>query len=270
MADPLEKERLHVAGDGGDTTQHPLLPLVVTGMWLEIGGRSILRDLSFSVDSVGLTVILGPNGAGKSMLLRLCHGLVAPSGGEIRWGGHTVDSARREHAMVLQRTALLRRSVRDNLIHVLRVNGIARQRWEPLIGAALEQAGLTKHAAHPARTLSGGQQKRLAIARACLLRPAVLLLDEPAANLDPAALRGVEALIRRVGQAGTKIFMTTHDIAQARRLAGDVMFLNDGRLLEYAPASEFFVAPRTEAAARFLDGELVGADAGDRVARDDD
>lgn len=270
MAEPLATTRPPLAANGGDAAQHPLLPLVATGVRLDIGGRSILRELSFRVDSVGLTVILGPNGAGKSMLLRLCHGLIEPSGGDIRWGIHAVESARREQAMVLQRTALLRRSVRDNLVHVLRVNGVARHRWDALIDAALEQAGLAKHAAHPARTLSGGQQKRLAIARACLLRPAVLLLDEPAANLDPAALRGVEALIRRVGDAGTKILMTTHDIAQARRLAGDVMFLNDGRLLEHALAAEFFAAPRTEAAARFLDGELVGADSGDPVAPGDD
>lgn len=253
-----------------DRQRHPLLPLFAKDVRLQIGDRSILRDLSFRVDSVGLTVILGPNGAGKSMLLRLCHGLVEPSGGEIRWGDRTVRSVRREQAMVLQRTALLRRSVTDNLVHVLRVNGIQRSQRPALIEEALAQAGLTKHATHPARTLSGGQQKRLAIARACLLRPAVLFLDEPAANLDPAALRGVEALIRRVAEAGTKIFMTTHDIAQARRLAGDVMFLNDGRLLEHAAAAEFFAAPRTEAATRFLGGELVGPEPGGRAARDDE
>ena len=106
--------------------------------------------------------------------------------------------------------------------------------------------------------MSGGQQQRLAIARAFVLKPAVLLLDEPTTNLDPAGVRGVEELIARSVAAGTKILMTTHDIAQARRLAADVLFLNEGRLLEHAPAAEFFAAPTDPAAARFLDGELLG------------
>jgi len=152
---------------------------------------------------------------------------------------------------------LLRRSVAGNVQHVLSVKRVPRKQRQELVEAALEQAGLTNLASRPARTLSGGQQQRLAIARACVLRPAVLLLDEPTTNLDPAAVRDVEEMIRAVGDAGTKILMTTHDIAQARRLASDVMFLNDRRLLEHATAAEFFSSPKDAVAARFLDGELL-------------
>jgi len=147
--------------------------------------------------------------------------------------------------------------VAGNVQHVLSVKRVPRRRRQELVEAALGQAGLTSLASRPARTLSGGQQQRLAIARACVLRPAVLLLDEPTTNLDPAAVRDVEEMIRAVGEAGTKILMTTHDIAQARRLASDVMFLNDRRLLEHASAAEFFSSPKDEVAARFLDGELL-------------
>jgi tungstate transport system ATP-binding protein len=160
--------------------------------------------------------------------------------------------------MVPQRPVLLRRSVAGNVQHVLSVKHVPRKQRQKLVEAALEQAGLTDLASRPARTLSGGQAQRLAIARACVLRPAVLLLDEPTTNLDPGAVRDVEEMILAVGAAGTKILMTTHDIAQARRLASDVMFLSDRRLLEHASAAEFFSAPKDPVAARFLDGELLG------------
>jgi tungstate transport system ATP-binding protein len=239
-------------------TKHPLLPLVARGLRLAIDGRPIIRDVSFTIGSSGRTVILGPNGAGKSVLLRLCHGLLQPSGGALHWGELTVARAREHQAMAPQHPVLLRRTVTGNLLHVLRVKGVPRGEQQGLVEAALRQAGLEGLGPRPARTLSGGQKQRLAIARACVLRPAVLLLDEPTANLDPAAVRGVEELIRAVATAGTKILMTTHDIAQARRLAEDVLFLNEGCLLEHAPSAEFFVLPKDPLAARFLDGELLG------------
>jgi tungstate transport system ATP-binding protein len=238
--------------------EHPLLPLVADGLQFAIAGRPIIRDVSFTIGSSGRTVILGPNGAGKSVLLRLLHGLLQPSGGELLWGGLTVARAREQQAMAQQHPVLLRRTVAGNLFHVLHVKGVPRGERQALVDAALQQAGLAELDARAARTLSGGQKQRLAIARACVLRPAVLLLDEPTTNLDPAAVRRVEELIGAVAAAGTKILMTTHDIAQAKRLAADVLFLNEGRLLEHAPAAEFFASPKDPAAARFLDGELLG------------
>jgi tungstate transport system ATP-binding protein len=238
--------------------EHPLLPLVARRLEFGINGRKIIRDVSFWIGSSGRTVILGPNGAGKSVLLRLCHGLLKPTGGEIRWGELPVAQAREQQAMAAQHPVLLRRTVTGNLLHVLRVKNVPRDERQALVDSALQQAGLAHLGGRAARTLSGVQQQRLAIARAFVLRPAVLLLDEPTANLDPAAVRGVEELIGAIGAAGTKILMTTHDIAQARRLAADVMFLSDGRLLEHAPATEFFTAPKDSVAASFLAGELPG------------
>jgi len=235
---------------------HPLLPLVARGVKFGINGRQIIKDVSFWIGSSGRTVILGPNGAGKSVMLRLCHGLLQPSSGEIRWGDLSIAAAREQQAMASQHPVLLRRTVRDNLLHVLRVKGVPRSERQALVDAALEQAGLAGLGARAARTLSGGQQQRLAIARAFVLKPKVLLLDEPTTNLDPAAARGVEELIGAIGAAGTKILMTTHDIAQARRLAADVVFLTDGRPLEHAPAAEFFTSPKDPVAAGFLAGEL--------------
>jgi tungstate transport system ATP-binding protein len=117
--------------------------------------------------------------------------------------------------------------------------------------------GLSGLAGRPARLLSGGEQQRLALARAAALRPEVLFLDEPCASLDPAATHAVEEIIARIAATGTKIVMTTHDLAQARRLAGEVLFLHRGRLLEQAPADAFFAGPASPDAAAFLRGELV-------------
>ena len=237
---------------------HPLLPLVASRLQFAIDGRQIIRDLSFRIDTTGRTVILGPNGAGKSVMLRLCHGLIRPTGGDLRWGGLALTQARDQQAMASQHPVLLRRTVTGNLLHVLHVKGVPRSEGQALVDAALQQAGLEDLGPRAARTLSGGQKQKLAIARACVVRPAVLLLDEPTANLDPAAVRGVEELVRAVAAAGTKILMTTHDIAQARRLADDVLFLNEGRLIEHAPAADFFAAPQDPLAAGFLAGELLG------------
>ncbi|MBY0331499.1 MAG: ATP-binding cassette domain-containing protein, partial [Acetobacteraceae bacterium] len=123
--------------------------------------------------------------------------------------------------------------------------------------AARAMVGLGALAARPARRLSGGEQQRLALARAAALRPDVLFLDEPCASLDPAATRAVEEIVARIAASGTKIVMTTHDLGQARRLAGEVLFLHRGRLLEQAPAAEFFAGPATPEAAAFLKGELL-------------
>ena len=256
MADGAPTTDMHERNGTHASTEHPMLPLVARGVQFEINDRQIIDDVSFWIGSSGRTVILGPNGAGKSVLLRLCHGLLQPTGGEIRWGDLSVAQAREQQAMTSQQPVLLRRTVAGNLLHVLRVKGVPRGERQDLVDAALEQAGLADLGGRAARTLSGGQQQRLAIARAFVLKPKVLLLDEPTANLDPAAVRGVEELVDAIGAAGTKILMTTHDIAQARRLAADVMFLNHGRLLEHAPAAEFFTSPKDPAAAGFLAGEL--------------
>ena len=256
MADGAPNTEAHDHDQRDSNSEHPLLPLVARGVDFGINGRKIIDDVSFWIGSSGRTIILGPNGAGKSVMLRLCHGLLEPTRGEIRWGNLSVADAREQQAMTSQKPVLLRRTVTGNLLHVLAVKGVPRPERQALAAAALEQAGLAGLGGRAARTLSGGQQQRLAIARAFVLRPKVLLLDEPTANLDPSAVRDLEELIGAIGAGGTKILMTTHDIAQARRLASDILFLNQGRLLEHAPATEFFESPKDPVAAGFLAGEL--------------
>lgn len=230
-----------------------VLPLRAEGLGFSAGGIAILSDVSLTLEPGAPSIIVGPNGAGKSVLLRLLHGLLVPSAGRVLWAG---DAARRQ-AMVFQRPVLLRRSVLANAVYPLKLAGIAAAEREPRARAALELVGLAPLADRPARRLSGGEQQRLALARAAALSPEVLFLDEPCASLDPAATRAVEEIVGQLAARGTKIVMTTHDLGQARRLAGEVLFLNRGRLREQTPSVAFFNQPATPEAAAFLRGELV-------------
>jgi tungstate transport system ATP-binding protein len=230
-----------------------ILPLRLEGVSYAPNGHTLLHEISLTLAGDAATVVVGPNGAGKSLFLRLCHGLIPPSTGRILWA----RDAAKGQAMVFQRPVMLRRSVAANLAYPLRVFGMAREERERRMAEALAMAGLTPLADRHARSLSGGEQQRVALARAWVRRPEVLFLDEPTANLDPAATRQVEAIVKRFRDAGTKVVMTTHDLGQARRLAEEVLFLHRGRLLEQAQAERFFVGPATAEARAFVRGELL-------------
>ena len=211
----------------------------------------VLQPLSLAIEAGPSTIILGANGAGKSVLMRLMHGLLAPSSGRVSWSG---DDARRRQAMVFQRPVMLRRSAFQNVLYALDVAGVGGA--ERLATEALAEVGLAHVAHQPARVLSGGEQQRLALARAWALHPEVLFLDEPTASLDPTATREIEAVIRAFDASGTKIVMATHNLGQARRLGDEVIYLHQGRVVERAPVDRFFVQPSTPEAAAFIKGEL--------------
>lgn len=233
------------------------LPLRLTQVRYAVGGTTLIPGLTLTLGGHGITAILGPNGAGKSLTLRLCHGLIRPTAGAVEWLGPGDATMRRRHAMVFQRPVMLRRSVRGNLIHALALAGYGYRARRTAAHAALDRFGLTALADRPARVLSGGEQQRLALARAWSLRPEVLFLDEPTANLDPTATKAVESMIGEFVRDGIRIVMTTHDLGQARRLANEVVFLNRGTLIEQSPAATFFDQPRTIEAAAFLRGDLL-------------
>ena len=231
-----------------------MLPLRLEKVCITISGQQIIDGVSAVFEAGPRSIIIGPNGAGKSMLLRLCHGLVSPSSGHVQWSGESGSSSRQ--AMVFQRPVMLRRSALANVIYGLAVASIPRAEREPRACAAMERAGLLSIAGRPARVLSGGEQQRLALARAWALNPEVLFLDEPTANLDPGATREVEAVIQAIHEGGTKIIMTTHNLGQARRLGDEILFLNQGRLAEHSDAAAFFPKPRSAEANAFIRGEL--------------
>lgn len=233
-----------------------ILPLAVEAVSFRGDGRMLVDDLSFNIPAGGLTVVLGPNGAGKSLTLRLCHGLLSPSQGRVRWAAGRDGPAKR-HAMVFQKPIMLRRSVEANIAHALAAAGISGRERAERGKAALTRFGLLEKAAQAARLLSGGEQQRLAIARAWALRPELLFLDEPTSQLDPAATRQIEELLAGLVAEGITVLMSTHDLGQARRLASRVLFLHRGRLIEDAPAAAFFAGPTSPEAKAFLAGELI-------------
>jgi tungstate transport system ATP-binding protein len=236
-----------------------ILPLRLEALSFVAGGQRLIDGITAALEAGPRTLILGPNGAGKSLLLRLCHGLIAPSEGRVLWGGRSLGEAwvRRRQAMVFQHPVVLRRSVRANVAYGLALVGVSRRERRKQAEDALAEVGLSALADRPARALSGGERQRLALARAWALHPEVMLLDEPTASLDPAATRAVEKVIAAFDMAGTKIIMTTHDLGQARRLADDVLFLHKGRLLEHTPAQQFFTRAATAEARAYVAGELL-------------
>ena len=233
-----------------------MLPLTLENLGFAAGGREIIKSISCEIAAGTRTVILGPNGAGKSVLMRLCHGLLKPTAGRVTWRQDGITRRARGQAMVFQRPVMLRRSAIANVIYALKLAGIAPAECRLRAEDVLEAVGLASVATRPARVLSGGEQQRLALARAWALGPEVLFLDEPTANLDPNATRDIESIIIAIHASGTKIIMTTHSLGQARRLGDEIVFLSEGRLVERAPVDEFFRQPRSSEAASFLRGEL--------------
>ena len=215
--------------------------------------RDILKPLSLAIEAGPSTIILGANGAGKSVLMRIMHGLLAPSTGSVSWQGE--DPGRRQ-AMVFQRPVMLRRSAYANVAYALKVAGVPAKERARLAAEALEEVGLRQVAHRPARVLSGGEQQRLALARAWALHPEVLFLDEPTANLDQGATREIETIIKAFDASGTKIVMSTHNLGQARRLGDEVLYLHEGRVVERAPIERFFAQPSAPEARAFIKGEL--------------
>ncbi|MCC6210918.1 MAG: phosphate ABC transporter ATP-binding protein [Burkholderiales bacterium] len=233
-----------------------ILPLRLDQLAFAAGGREIIAPLTLELGDGASSVILGANGAGKSVLMRLMHGLLAPTSGRVAWSDADAQRVRRQQAMVFQRPVMLRRSALANVVYALEIAGIPAAERKTRAREALKEVGLHGLANRPARVLSGGEQQRLALARAWALHPEVLFLDEPTASLDPSATREIEAVIRAFDAGGTKIVMATHNLAQARRLGDEVLFLHRGRLVERTPVETFFRQPSSAEAAAFIKGEL--------------
>ena len=244
-------------GESAVRAPSSLLPLRIEDVCFEAGGRRIIDGISLEIGAGARTVILGPNGAGKSVLMRICHGLLAPTSGRVAWNIPQPAGGRHRQSMVFQRPVMLRRSALANVAYGLKLAGVEMRERQARARRALQGLGLAHLAGRSARVLSGGEQQRLAIARAWALEPDVLFLDEPTANLDPGATREIESAIARIDAAGTKIIMVTHDLGAAKRLADEIIFLHDGRVLERAGADRFFRGPGSREATAFIQGELL-------------
>jgi tungstate transport system ATP-binding protein len=247
------------ASAGGGLRDEPgaAVPAIIElrDLGFEIAGRGLIGGIDLQVRAGRRLAIMGANGAGKSLLVRLMHGLLKPTTGEVLWRGRPLDRAARDRqAMVFQRPVLLRRSVTDNLRFALAVRGVDRaERAEKSLVA---RARLSDLARQPARTLSGGEQQRLTVARALVGEPELVLLDEPTASLDPASTLAIETLITGARESGVAVVLVTHDAGQARRICDDIAFLHAGRLVEFGPTERVLGEPKSEAARAWIEGRL--------------
>jgi len=232
------------------------LPILFDGVSLFVRDLVILDRVNLMLMPGAPTVLIGPNGSGKTTLLRLAMGLIAPTSGRVTWAGRD-DLPPERRAIVFQRPAMLRRSAAGNVRYALAAASVPRSERRRRTADLLALVGLADFERRPARRLSGGEQQRLALARALARDPDVLFLDEPSASLDPAATKAIEDIVRDIAARGVKVMMSTHDLAQARRIGGEVALMHRGRLIESARAMEFFNSPRTEEGRCFLAGELL-------------
>ncbi|HSV59195.1 MAG TPA: phosphate ABC transporter ATP-binding protein [Variovorax sp.] len=233
-------------------TRSPQAPLfLLRGAGVRYGAVDALQELSLTIHAGERVALVGANGSGKSTLLRLLHGLVPAASGSF-----ASLAPPRSQAMLFQRPHMLRASALSNVALALWLRGARWRDAKRWAVAALDRVGLAQAAQRNARTLSGGQQQRLALARAWALSPAVLLLDEPTASLDPTAKRDVEALIGEVADGRTLIF-ASHNLGQVKRLATRVIYLEHGRVLADLPVYDFFYGALPKEAMLFVKGELA-------------
>ncbi len=224
---------------------------------LSIDGKLLIDNASCQIFHQGKTLIIGANGAGKSLFLRLIAGLLIPSSGEISLDHFTpLKNDRYCFSLVFQKPVLLRRSTFENIAYVLRHSGVDKSAIGDLVIGALKAARLEHRTQTPAHNLSGGEQQRLALARALVIAPCVLLLDEPTASLDPASTSIVEDMMSKAEADGMKVILVTHDIKQAKRIADDIIFIHEGKILAHSGAKEFFKNPGSPQAQAYLDGKV--------------
>lgn len=233
-----------------------LFPVVLEGAETARRSRVLAGPVNLTLDGEGACVVLGPNGAGKTSLLRLMHGAARLTAGSIRWACPTAQ-ARRAQAFVFQRPVMLRRTVLENIAYPLRIRGTGRREAMRRAGDWAGRVGLGGMLDRQAPVLSGGEQQKLALARALIAEPELLFLDEPCASLDGRAMREIEEILLTAKANGTQLILSTHDMGQARRLADRVVFMLHGKVHETGPAQPFFDQPATPEARAFLHGDIV-------------
>ena len=241
------------------TGAHPPLtdlPIALDDVSFSANGVTILDRIKLMFTAGRPTILIGPNGSGKTTLLKIAMGLLPPSSGQVTWAGRGLDPPSRR-GFVFQRPTMLRRSAAGNIRYALKAARLPRNLVDARVDELLHLVGLAGLGGRPARRMSGGEQQHLALARALARNPAVLFLDEPTANLDPAATKAFEDVIQTIVARGLKVVMSTHDLGEARRLAGEIVMLHKGRVVESSSASAFFDAPQSAEARKFLSGDLL-------------
>ncbi|MFB0544662.1 MAG: phosphate ABC transporter ATP-binding protein [Candidatus Hodarchaeota archaeon] len=227
--------------------------------------KEVLKNISFEVEKGETFAIIGPNGSGKTTILRLLHMLDTPTSGKIILDGEDTNSSpqnqlrlRRRQSMVFQNPIMFRTTVYKNIAAGLKFRKEKPEEIDKKVKETLKYFDMLEFENQKATTLSGGEMQKVAIARVLVLKPELLLLDEPTANLDPASGALIEEMIKAIKQKKEHtIIMTTHNMFQAKRLADRVGFLYDGEIIESGPVKEIFENPKDKRVKAFISGEII-------------
>ena len=232
-----------------------LLPINFHNVSLKLDNNYFFNKLSFKINTSGISVFIGANGAGKSTCIKLLTGLIKPHSGKVLF---SIDNKNLDTiGYVPQKIILLRRSVEKNLLHTLSISNYPTNKKKQRVKEILKFAKLEHLTKQSARNLSIGQQQLVSIMRALVIRPSFLFLDEPCANLDPKTTRIIENLIKTVSKSGVKIIIVTHDLFQAKRLANDILFFQNGKIIEHTETKSFFKNPKSKEVKDFKKGLLL-------------
>jgi tungstate transport system ATP-binding protein len=231
------------------------------GVYKKYDGVPAIKDLSLEVSQSRVLSIIGSNGSGKSTLLRIMALLDKPTGGKVYWKGEVVDGAsmaalRGKITMVFQRSLFFNKTVYENVAYGLQLRKLADVEVKKRVMDTLDLVGMRGHTNRWAKKLSGGEQQRMAIARALVLEPELLLLDEPTSNLDPKNTLAIEGIIRRIRGKTTVVFATNNPF-QAKRLSDHVAFLMDGNLIRDGPSKQLLNRPNDERIKKFMRGDFT-------------
>lgn len=233
-------------------------PLVGVDLQIHRATRRVLHIPFIELGHAACTAIVGPNGAGKSLLIRTLCALQQPDRGAVSWGGIVPDSDRRQKVgLLLQRPVLLRRTAIQNIIYPLRISGISSSVARDVALQSLTDAGLSAVVHVFAHKLSGGEQQRLALARALALKPDMLFMDEATANVDPASTQAIEHQLAMAMARGLGVVFISHDIGQVKRLADEVVLMHKGEVVEQCTSKHFFEQTNNPVSRRWLAGELL-------------
>ena len=237
----------------------PGVDVAVRDVHLAFGANRVLRGVDAQVEAATTTCVIGPSGSGKSTLLRVVNRLLEPDAGDVLLGGRSVlqddpDALRQRIGMVFQHFNLFpHKTVRANLTLGLRkLRGLDQDAADARALAELERVGLAHKADVRPGNLSGGQQQRVAIARALSMEPEVMLFDEATSALDPELVKGVLSVMAELGQGGMTLLVVTHEMGFARSVASQVLFMDQGRVLESGEPARVFESPATPRLQRFL------------------
>ena len=217
------------------------LPLSLEKISFKVHNKYFLRDINVKVKKGLPKVIIGPNGSGKTLLMRIAHGVLKPTSGRVYWSGSKTQPLYPRQTMVFQKPIMLNRSVETNLAFALNPVKKTPQEKKQIITEALKKIKLLDKLKFSARSLSQGEQQKLAIIRSAILKPEIIFLDEPTSNIDPQATIEIEQLIMDISRDGSQVVMSTHNIKQAERIAGSIIFMLRGRILKDTSSESFFL-----------------------------